>query len=154
MIKKLATFFGAGLSPYAPGTMGTLATLPLAILLMWFGPLWHMGVTLLLTALAIWVSEMYERQVGGHDHPETVIDEVVGFLVTMVWMPLTWQSLVLGFVLFRFFDIVKPWPISWMDKNILGGVGVVVDDIAAGLVANLILQVIYTKTAWLGLQIS
>ncbi len=153
MIKKIVTFFGAGLSPIAPGTMGTLATIPIAALLIWLGPLWHMALTLLLTPFAIWACEMYERNKNGHDHPEVVIDEVVGFLITMVWMPLTWQSLLVGFVLFRFFDILKPWPIGWLDKNIPGGAGVVIDDVAAGLVANLLMQMILTKTAWLGVQI-
>lgn len=153
MIKKIVTFFGTGLSPKAPGTVGTIAAIPLAALLMWMGSLFHMGFTVVLMLFSFWACEQYERQKGGHDHPEIVIDEVVGYLITMVWLPLTWQSLVAGFILFRFFDILKPWPISWMDKKIPGGVGVVVDDVAAGLVSSLILQVIYTKTAWLGAQI-
>jgi phosphatidylglycerophosphatase A len=152
-IKKIVTFFHVGLIPKAPGTFGTLAAIPLAALMIWLGPLIHMAFSLLLMVFAIWACEMYERQKGGHDHPEAVIDEVVGFLITMVWMPLTWQSFVFGFCLFRFFDIVKPWPIGWMDRKIPGGMGVVLDDVAAGLVANVILQVIYTKTAWLGVQI-
>ncbi len=152
-IKKIVTFFGAGLVPKAPGTMGTIAAIPLAVLLLWIGPLWHMGFTLALTIVAIWACEMYEREKGGHDHPEAVIDEVVGYLITMVWMPLTWQSLLIGFVLFRLFDILKPWPISWMDKNIKGGIGVVIDDVAAGVVASLLMQLIYHHTTWLGVQI-
>jgi phosphatidylglycerophosphatase A len=153
MIKKIVTFFHIGLVPKAPGTVATAATIPLALLLMWLGPLIHMGVTIVLTILGIWACEMYEREKGGHDHPEAVIDEVVGFLITMVWMPMTWQAFAFGFCLFRFFDIVKPWPIGWMDRKIPGGFGVVIDDVAAGLVANIILQVIYTKTGWLGAQI-
>lgn len=153
MIKKIVTFFGAGLSPKAPGTMGTLAAIPLAAALMWMGSLVHMGFTVILTLFAFWACEQYERQKGGHDHPEVVIDEVVGYLITMVWLPLTWQSLLAGFIFFRFFDILKPWPISWMDRKIPGGVGVVIDDVAAGLVSSLLLQYIYTKTAWLGAQL-
>jgi phosphatidylglycerophosphatase A len=153
MIKKIVTFFHIGLVPKAPGTVATIATMPLALLLMWLGPLIHMGVTILVTVLGIWACEMYERKKGGHDHPEAVIDEVAGFLITMVWMPMTWQAFAFGFCLFRFFDILKPWPIGWMDRKIPGGFGVVIDDVAAGLVANIILQLIYTKTGWLGAQI-
>ena len=90
---------------------------------------------------------------GGHDRQEIVIDEVAGFLITMAMIPLTWQTWVAGFLLFRFFDAVKPWPISVLDKKVKGGLGVVVDDVAAGLAANLILQVLITKTDWLGVQI-
>lgn len=152
-IEWLAVFFGAGLAPKAPGTMGTLATIPLALLLMWLGPLYHMAFVIVLTPIAIWVSELYEQARGGHDHPEVVIDEVVGFLITMTWLPITWQSFLFGFVLFRVLDIFKPWPIGMMDKKIPGGIGVVVDDVAAGLIANVVLQYVYTHTAWLGIQI-
>lgn len=153
MLKYFVTFFGAGLSPKAPGTVGTLATIPFAILLIWLGPFYHMSVTVLLTVIAIIACEKYEKQIGGHDHSHIVIDEVVGFLITMTWLPLTWQALLAGFCLFRFFDILKPWPISHFDKKVRGGLGVVVDDVVAGIFANIILQVVYTKTSWLGVQI-
>jgi phosphatidylglycerophosphatase A len=149
-LKLFVTFGGAGLSPKAPGTMGTLAALPLAALTLWAGPLWHMGGTLLLTIFSIWACEMYERQKGGHDHQEIVIDEVIGLLITVTLLPLTWQTLVAGFVVFRFFDILKPFPISLIDKKVMGGVGVVADDVAAGIVANLILQWVYGNTFLLG----
>ncbi len=152
MLKKFVTFFGAGLSPKAPGTVGTLATIPLAALMIWSGPFVHMGFTIILTVVSIILCEKYEKQIGGHDHSHIVIDEVVGFLITMTWLPLTWQSFAFGFALFRFFDILKPWPISHLDRNVKGGLGVVVDDVVAGLFANILLQVIYTKTAWLGAQ--
>jgi phosphatidylglycerophosphatase A len=151
-IKRYVTFFGAGLSPKAPGTMGTLAAIPLAAFFLWAGPLWHMAFVLVLTVFSIWACEMYERQKGGHDHQEVVIDEVIGYLIAVTWMPLTWQSLGAAFVLFRFFDILKPFPISWMDRKIGGGVGVIADDIAAGLVSNLILQWVLANTLYLGVQ--
>jgi phosphatidylglycerophosphatase A len=154
MIKAFVTFFGVGLSPKAPGTLGTLATIPLAALFIWLGPLVHMSFAILLTLAAIWAADVYEKRKGGHDHPEIVIDEVVGFLISMTWMPMTWQAFAAGFVLFRFFDIVKPWPIGVFDRKIPGGLGVVVDDVAAGLLVNVILQIVYTKTAWLGVQVS
>ena len=152
-MKLFVTFFKVGLSPKAPGTFGTLAAVPLAFLLMNISSFVHMGFILVLTPLAIWACEKYEQQVGKHDLPEIVIDEVVGFLLTMVWLPVTWQSFVLGFVLFRLLDIFKPFPISVLDKKVPGGVGVMIDDIAAGLIANVFLQVLYTKTNWLGVQI-
>ncbi len=153
ILKGAVTFFGVGLAPRCPGTVGTLAAIPLCGLLMWMGPFWHMGVSLILFSLAIVACEMYERQQGGHDRSEIVIDEVVGYLITMVWMPLRVEAFVVGFLLFRFFDIVKPWPIRWMDQNIRGGAGVMIDDLAAGLVSNVIMQIILSKTLLFGTQI-
>jgi len=146
------TFFGAGLSPKAPGTMGTLAALPLAYLLLRAGPLWFMGATLTLTIVAIFASDRYQKLKGGHDLQEIVIDEVVGLLIAITWLPITWQSFLGAFVFFRFFDILKPWPISVLDRKVMGGTGVVIDDVAAGLLANLILQIMFTQTNWLGSQ--
>ena len=88
-----------------------------------------------------------------HDSKEIVIDEVAGFLITMTWLPMTWQSVVIGFILFRFFDIVKPPPIRQLDKKIQGGVGVMIDDIAAGIISNFILQILFTYTLILGSQV-
>jgi len=149
----ISTFFGAGKVSKAPGTVGTLATVPLAFLFMKLGPIVHMTGVFLLTFLGIWASEMYQRQQGGHDRQEIVIDEVVGFLITMTWLPITWQSFVGGFLLFRLFDIWKPWPIRLLDRNVKGGFGVVADDMAAGILANVILNVVYAKTNWLGAQL-
>ena len=78
----------------------------------------------------------------------------MGFLITMTWLPITWQSLVLGFIIFRFLDIVKPPPIGLLDRRVKGGLGVMIDDIAAGIIGSLILQMVYTQTSWLGVQIS
>jgi phosphatidylglycerophosphatase A len=89
-----------------------------------------------------------------HDSKEIVIDEVVGFLITMTWLPLTWQSLVAGFVVFRFLDIVKPPPIRQLDRKVPGGFGVMVDDVAAGIIGSILLQFVYNHTNWLGVQIS
>lgn len=150
---QLATFFGVGKSPKAPGTLGTLAALPLAALMLWLGPLYHMGFILLLFPISVLAAEVYERQKGSHDAQEIVIDEVLGLLITMTWLPMSWQSFVFGFFLFRLLDIWKPFPISYLDRKIQGGLGVVIDDVVAGLVANLILQLIYTKTMWLGSQV-
>jgi len=147
-----ATFFYAGCSPKAPGTVGTLATIPLWYLLAQLSILPYMVIVFILSIVGILVAQAYEGMVQKHDSKEIVIDEVVGFLITMTWLPLTWQSVVFGFILFRFFDIVKPPPIRQLDKKIGGGVGVMVDDIAAGIICNIILQIVYAQTSWLGAQ--
>lgn len=152
LLASSATLFGLGKKFPAPGTVGTIVTLPLAAALMWVGPLWHMAAVILFLPVAILAAEFYEQEGGGHDPKEVIIDEVLGFMVTMVWLPLTWQSLVAGFVCFRLLDIFKPFPISRMDKNIKGGLGTIADDLAAGMVANVALHLALTHTNWLGVQ--
>ncbi|MBO9665290.1 MAG: phosphatidylglycerophosphatase A [Bdellovibrio sp.] len=152
-LKKLATFFGVGLSPKAPGTVATVVTIPLVLLLNLAGPVVYMIATVVLFAVGILAAQAYETDMGGHDHSEIVIDEVVGFLITMVWMPMTWQAILIGFVLFRLLDITKPLFIGYLDKKIQGGLGVMADDVAAGIVASLIMQLLFTHTNWLGSQI-
>lgn len=152
LIVQLATFFGAGKLPKSPGTWGTLATIPLWYLLAQLHAIPYMVVVLLLCIAAILIAQAYENLTNTHDSKEIVIDEVVGFLITMTWLPLTWQSLVAGFILFRIVDIVKPPPIKQLDRKVKGGVGVVIDDIAAGIVCNIVLQMVYTYTPWLGAQ--
>ncbi|MDG0817041.1 phosphatidylglycerophosphatase A family protein [Bdellovibrio svalbardensis] len=152
-LKKLATLFGVGLSPKAPGTVATVATIPLVFLLNWAGPIPYMIVTFLLLPVGILAAEIYEQDKGSHDSQEIVIDEVVGFLITMVWLPLTWQAILIGFVLFRLLDITKPLFVGYLDKKIQGGLGVMVDDVAAGMVASVIMQLLFTHTNWLGSQI-
>lgn len=158
MTKKIllliATFFNIGRISKAPGTVATMATIPVWWLLAQTGPIIYMIVTLILVPVGIIAAQAYESQSSEHDAKEIVIDEVVGFLITMVWLPMTWQSLALGFILFRFLDIVKPPPIRQLDQHIKGGVGVMADDIVAGLIASLVLQLIYTHTSWLGVQIA
>lgn len=150
----IATFFNIGRISKAPGTIATIATIPLWWALAQTGPLIYMAVTILLIPLGIFAAEAYEAQASEHDAKEIVIDEVVGFLITMTWLPLTWQSLMFGFVIFRFLDIVKPPPIRQLDRRVKGGLGVMIDDVAAGVIGSLILQMVYTQTSWLGVQIS
>lgn len=151
----IATFFYVGHAKKAPGTVATLATVPLAWVLMAAGPLIGMIVTVLLVPVSIIAAQIYETDFAqeGHDSSKIVIDEVLGFLITMAWMPLTWQAFLAGFLLFRLLDIFKPFPISYLDRKVKGGVGVVVDDVVAGLIANIVLQILLSKTAWLGTQI-
>ena len=150
---QLATLFGIGKIGKAPGTMGTLATIPLVIFFSWLGPYFYMGFVLLLAPLAVVACSVYEKNREGHDHKEVVIDEVLGFMITMIWLPMTWQSLLIGFALFRLLDITKPLFIGYLDKKVQGGLGVVVDDVAAGIIASLIMQFLYTETNWLGVRL-
>lgn len=147
-----ATFFGAGRMRPGPGTWGTIATIPLVLLLSWAGPLWYMVAVLLLLPFAIVSAELYEKWHGTHDSSEIVIDEVLGFLIAMTWLPITWQSLLIGFFLFRVLDITKPLLIGYVDRKVHGGLGVIADDVVAGICANVILQLVYAKTNWLGVQ--
>ena len=108
----------------------------------------------LFVIVCIYLCQIYEEQTKTHDSSVIVVDEVAGFLITMTWLPFTWQSAVIGFILFRFFDIVKPGPIGKLDKNVKGGVGVMLDDVAAGVCSNFLLQLLYNFTGTLGSQIS
>lgn len=148
-IEFFATAGFVGLIPKAPGTFGTLVAIPIALLLASVGPNFYLVATTLFIVFSIWISELHERNLGSHDSKTIVIDEVVGYLVAFAWLPMTWMSVAASFVLFRFFDIVKPYPISVLDKKVKGGLGVVVDDLAAGLIANIILQFVLSKTTWL-----
>ncbi len=152
-LKKMATFFGVGFFPKGPGTAGTLAAIPFVLLLSWAGPLIYMAAEIILLPLAVLAAQIYEDDEGGHDHKEIVIDEVLGFLITMTWLPMTWKSMLVGFLLFRVLDIFKPFPIGYLDKEIRGGFGVVIDDVAAGVIASIVLQYIYQHTSWLGAQV-
>lgn len=151
--KWLATWFGIGFLRPAPGTWGTIGSLPLVFLFAKMGYLFYMIATLILLFIGIWASEYYEQSINKHDSKEIVIDEVVGFLIAMTWIPLTWQSLLAGFVIFRTLDVTKPFPIRWLDSSVKGGMGVMMDDVAAGLVTNIILQAMLTYTTWFGTQI-
>lgn len=131
---------GAGLAPWAPGTVGTLAALPLYWLMMGLSPLGYGLALLALTLLGIWACDRTARDLGVSDPSAIVWDEVAGFLLTMAAAPPGWPWLVAGFALFRLFDIWKPWPIGWLDRTIPGGLGIMVDDLAAGAMAWAVLH--------------
>ncbi|MBL7546043.1 MAG: phosphatidylglycerophosphatase A [Bdellovibrionaceae bacterium] len=156
MILKLAeiiaTWWWVGKIRWAPGTWGTLATVPVIFLFYRLGPVAYMVGVFIVIILGIFFSDIYEKSLGKHDSSEIVIDEVAGYLIAMTWLPMTWQALTLGFFIFRFFDILKPFPINLLDRKVGGGLGVMIDDVAAGVITNIILQAIYTKTDWLGSQ--
>jgi len=138
----LAFGFGAGCSPKAPGTMGTLMALALYLPLSRLPDWAYLGVTLAVAVSGVFICGWSARRLGVHDHPGIVWDEIAGYLVTMLWAPrgLIWA--LLGFVLFRFFDILKPWPIGWLDRRVGGGLGIMLDDLAAGLAALGLLQLL------------
>ncbi|GJL83094.1 MAG: phosphatidylglycerophosphatase A [marine bacterium B5-7] len=142
--KRLALVFGAGCAPVMPGTVGTLAAIPLYLLMTGVGPVAYLIITMMVIVIGVLASGRAARELNVHDHPAIVIDEVAGYLVTMALVPFSWTALVLGFIAFRFFDIVKPWPISWFDRKVPGGAGIMLDDIIAGLFANLVLWLILT----------
>lgn len=136
----LALGFGSGLLPRAPGTFGTLAAIPVYWSLSHLSMAWYLAVVLLLSVAGVAICEYTSRKLNVHDHPGIVFDEIVGYLLTMVALPVDLGWMLAGFIAFRFFDIVKPWPISWLDKSVKGGFGIMVDDVLAALMAWLVLQ--------------
>ena len=127
--------FGSGLIPFMPGTMGSIAAIPLVLGAAIFASELYLLVTLAACLIGIAICENTARALGVHDHGSIVWDEIAGMFLTFVLVPLTWQTLLAGFLLFRLFDILKPWPISWLDKHVHGGFGIMLDDIIAGLMA-------------------
>ncbi|MDD7804101.1 MAG: phosphatidylglycerophosphatase A [Endozoicomonas sp. (ex Botrylloides leachii)] len=139
-IHLLAFGFGSGLSPKAPGTMGTVAAIPFYLLMQPLG-IWQYSLILLITStVGVWLCDKTSKDLGIHDHPGIVWDEFCGYWLTMLAAPTGWLWVLYGFILFRLFDIWKPWPISWLDTNISGGLGIMLDDIVAGCLALLVLQ--------------
>jgi len=138
----IACGFGSGLSPIAPGTAGSFAAL-----LPWFGlrelPLPYYAVALVLAlALGVWACDVAVRALKIADPGAVVWDEFVGLwiaLAPLLWMPRGTSWVCAGFILFRIFDIAKPWPVSWADRHVAGGLGVMLDDVFAGLYAALAL---------------
>lgn len=149
----IATWFYVGKIPKAPGTWATFATLPLALGLNSAGPILYMAIIFVILVVGIIAADFYEKQTSVADNSEIVIDEVVGFLITMLWLPPTWQAYLVGFALFRFLDILKPFPIGFLDKRVKGGMGIMIDDLVAGIIANVVLQQLYTHTSFLGSQL-
>jgi phosphatidylglycerophosphatase A len=143
----MARLGGIGNFPFAPGTVATVfAGVPMAWLLAGFSITVALTVIGLLFSLACYVAEKAEASLKRHDPREVVIDELIGYLVTMVGFPISLKSLLIGFLAFRLFDIWKPWPVSVLDERLPGGLGVVMDDVAAGCLAHLLLGVVLA--AW------
>jgi phosphatidylglycerophosphatase A len=137
-----ATGFGAGLSPRAPGTAGTVVGMLVYIALAKLPLLPYLLLVAALTGAGVWICGRAGRILGVTDHPGIVWDEIVGLLITMAAAPPGWPALVSGFALFRLFDILKPWPVSVFDRRVPGGLGVMLDDVMAGLYALACLQIL------------
>jgi phosphatidylglycerophosphatase A len=141
----IAFGFGTGALPIAPGTFGTLIAIPLYLFLATFSHTTYVVLTLMITFFSVWLCEKVSREIKVHDHQGMCIDEVVGYLVTMAFAPYGWRWMLLGFVLFRLFDIWKPWPVRQIDTHVHGGFGMILDDVAAGIYSLLIIQLL----AWM-----
>jgi phosphatidylglycerophosphatase A len=139
-VHALAFGFGAGLAPRAPGTAGSLLALPVYLLLAPLAAPLYLALLAILLLLGVWATGRCERELGVHDHPGIVFDEIVGQLIALFLAPTQWTWLLIGFGLFRLFDIWKPWPIRWLNRRVAGGWGIMLDDVAAGIAAVLCLQ--------------
>ena len=138
-ILLLAFGFGSGLSKNMPGTLGTIAAIPLYLTLVQASDWTYLTVTLISIFVGIVICDKAAQKLQVHDYGGIVWDEIAGFLITMCWIPFSWESLLVGFALFRFFDILKPWPIKWLDQHVEGGFGIMLDDVVAGIFANLLM---------------
>jgi phosphatidylglycerophosphatase A len=136
----LAFGFGSGLMPIVPGTFGTMAAVPIYYMMTSLSPLIYLGLVALAFLLGVKVCNTVSQELGEHDFSGIVWDEIVGFLITMYAVPVGLGWTLAGFCLFRFFDIVKPGPIAWVDRTVDGGLGIMLDDVAAAIPAVLILH--------------
>ncbi len=141
-IHFLALGFGSGYTPKLPGTAGTLVGVLIYLPLQSLNWMVYLGMVVLMFLLGIWLCGKTADTLGAHDHKAIVWDEIVGYLVTMTAAPRGWVWIVLGFCLFRLFDICKPWPIWWLDKQVKGGFGIMVDDVLAGIIGAMMIQII------------
>jgi len=136
----LATGFLIGTVPFAPGTFGSLIGLPICFLISQLH-IWPYAIcTILFIFFAIWIAGAAEKVLKKKDAGEIVIDEIAGLIVTFIGIPFTLKTVIVGFIIFRAFDILKPFPIRLLEKKVAGGPGIVLDDVLAGFYANLILR--------------
>ena len=132
----LATGFGSGLSPVVPGTMGSLAAIPFWWLMTYLPQDLYSLVVLVGICVGVYLCHRTAKDMGVHDHGSIVWDEFIGMWITLMAIPVnSWQWVLGGFVLFRILDMWKPWPIRWFDRNVHGGMGIMVDDIIAGVIS-------------------
>ncbi len=136
----LAFGFGTGLVPVAPGTFGTLPGLLIVAVLAKVPLIAYLPVVLTAFVAGVFICDLASKQLGSHDHGAIVWDEIVGMMITMIAVPLSLGTLLLGFLLFRLFDVVKPWPIRWLDRHVDGGFGIMIDDVLAGIFACVVLH--------------
>ena len=138
--------FGSGLAPRAPGTAGTLAAVPLAFAIKMLPPVALALVIIVAFLFGVWICGRVGERLGVSDHGAIVWDEFVGFWLAIALVPASWEWILAGFVLFRLFDILKPWPIGPVDRRVKGGLGVMLDDMIAGALA---LAVLWVAQVWL-----
>ncbi|MDE0981884.1 MAG: phosphatidylglycerophosphatase A [Gammaproteobacteria bacterium] len=141
-IHLVAFGFGAGLSPKAPGSVGTIVAVLIYLVLPSMPPIIYAGLVLLSFFFGIWICGKTAEDLGVHDHGGIVWDEFVGYWITMFMAPSGLFWVLLGFVFFRLLDIFKPWPIKWADKELAGGLGIMLDDVLAGIMAALGMQAV------------
>lgn len=141
-IHFLAFGLGSGLAPKAPGTAGTIVAVILYLFCESLDLFSYSLITAALCIAGIWICGKSSEMLGVHDHGGIVWDEIAGYFVTMIAAPSGWIWIVVGFILFRLFDILKPWPIKWVDQRVDGGLGIMLDDIIAGLASFAVLQVL------------
>lgn len=138
----MAFGFGSGLMPTAPGTWGTLAAIPIYLLLVNASWGLYLVVTLIAFLFGVFICNKVSKELGEHDYGGIVWDEIVGYLLTMFLAPSGLVWIVIGFILFRIFDIWKPQPIGWVDERVQGGLGIMLDDVLAAIPAWIILQLL------------
>jgi len=138
----LAFGFGSGKMPFAPGTFGTIAGVPIYLLMQDLGLTSYLVVVLVMFIFGVWICQVTSDALGVEDHGGIVWDEIVGYLITMTFAPKGWIWVLVGFLAFRLFDIWKPWPIKQLEKRFPGGLGVMVDDVLAAVYALILLQLI------------
>ena len=142
LVHFLAFGFGSGKAPVAPGTFGTLIGIPAYLLLQPLATYIYVAVVAGLFGVGVWLCHVTERDLGVHDHPSIVWDEIVGYLITMFMAPAGWVWMAAGFLLFRLFDIWKPFPIRQIERRIQGGFGNMLDDALAAVYAWVVLQAV------------
>lgn len=130
------------MSPKAPGTAGSIAAIPLYLLLAEFEPIVYVGLVLVAFILGVAACDWVARDMEVKDPGSIVWDEFVGLWIALFMLPEGWYWLPVGFLLFRLFDILKPWPVSYLDRELSGGLGIMVDDVAAGVYSLIVLQVV------------
>jgi len=145
-VHLLALGFGSGLAPIAPGTFGSAVGLLFGLALAPLGLPLALTVTVVLILAGIWICGESARKLGVHDHPAIVWDEVTGMMLTLLAAPATWWGVVLAFGLFRLFDVWKPWPIREVDHGMRGGLGIMLDDVMAAVMAAILLLIIKKYT--------
>jgi phosphatidylglycerophosphatase A len=146
-VALISTWFGAGLMPIGPGTWGSAAALPFGFLLMWLGGPWALGAAILgVTIIGWWAAAEFVKALNAQDPPEIVVDEVISQWLVLTITPMTWWGYLAAFLVFRIFDTAKPWPIGWIDRNVDGAAGVMLDDFAAGAYAFVMMAILI----WLG----